>query len=162
LSKSRSDGQAKVSLAAQKLADIESVFAALAHEQRRHILLTLKFRGGEMTAGAIADRFACSWPTTTRHLQVLEKTGMLKVEKRGRERVYRLDTGRLLSIAGEWLAWFRDRPRGDPHECDREGGDADVLSAGRGPAGETAVAPRRARRTAAKSGRGARRTRTRP
>ena len=61
-----------------------------------------------MTAGAIADRFACSWPTTTRHLQVLEKAAIVKVEKRGRERVYRLDAARLLLIAGEWLSWFRD------------------------------------------------------
>ena len=89
----------------QKLDDLEAVFSALAHEQRRHILLTLKFRG-EMTAGDIAKRFACSWPTTTGHLQVLEKAGLLVVEKRGRERVYRLDTGRLLTVTGEWLAWF--------------------------------------------------------
>jgi DNA-binding transcriptional ArsR family regulator len=83
------------------------VFAALAHEQRRHILLTLKFRGGEMSAGAIADRFACSWPTTTRHLRVLEAAGLVAVQKRGRERIYRLETERLLSVAGGWLDWFR-------------------------------------------------------
>jgi DNA-binding transcriptional ArsR family regulator len=82
------------------------VFAALAHEQRRHILLTLKFRGGEMTAGDIADRFACSWPTTTRHLRVLESAGLVSVEKRGRERIYKLETARLRGIAGGWLAWF--------------------------------------------------------
>lgn len=89
----------------QKLDDLEAVFSALAHEQRRHILLTLKFRG-EMTAGDIAKRFACSWPTTTGHLQVLEKAGLLIVEKRGRERFYRLDTARLLAVTGDWLAWF--------------------------------------------------------
>ena len=61
-----------------------------------------------MTAGAIADCFACSWPTTTPHLQVLEKAGIVKAEKRGRERVYKLDAARLLLIAGEWLSWFRD------------------------------------------------------
>jgi DNA-binding transcriptional ArsR family regulator len=89
----------------QKLDDLEAVFSALAHEQRRHILLTLKFRG-EMSAGDIAKRFACSWPTTTGHLQVLEKAGLLIVEKRGRERLYRLDAGRLLAVTGDWLAWF--------------------------------------------------------
>jgi DNA-binding transcriptional ArsR family regulator len=82
------------------------VFAALAHEQRRHILLTLRFRGGEMTAGDIADRFHCSWPTTSRHLRVLEDAGLVTVEKRGRERVYRLATARLLTVTGEWLRWF--------------------------------------------------------
>jgi DNA-binding transcriptional ArsR family regulator len=94
------------SSAERKLADLEAVFAALAHEQRRHILLTLKFRGGEMTAGDIARRFHCSWPTTTRHLQMLEKAALVTVEKRGRERLYRLDTKRLLEVAGGWLAWF--------------------------------------------------------
>ena len=82
------------------------MFDALAHEQRRHILLTLRFRGGEMTAGAIAERFHCSWPTTTRHLKILVDAGLVSVDKRGRERFYRLETDRLLGVAGEWLAWF--------------------------------------------------------
>lgn len=83
------------------------MFNALAHEQRRHILLVLKFRGGELTAGQIADRFHCSWPTTTRHLRVLVDAGLVTFEKRGRERLYRLDTGRLLGVAGGWLEWFQ-------------------------------------------------------
>jgi DNA-binding transcriptional ArsR family regulator len=145
LSKSRSDKQPRSSLAAQKLAELEAVFAALAHEQRRHILLTLKFRGGEMTAGAIADRFACSWPTTTRHLRVLEETGIVKVEKRGRERVYRLDAARLVSVAGGWLAWFRDSLPADAHERGREEGIEEVLSTGRGQGRSTRPKPRRQR-----------------
>lgn len=103
MSRSKSEG---ASLAEQRLADLELVFSALAHEQRRHILLTLHFRGGELGAGAIAKRFECSWPTTTRHLKVLEEAGLVSVEKRGRERIYRLETERLLSVTGEWLAWF--------------------------------------------------------
>ena len=74
---------------------------------RRQILLVLLFRGGEMAAGDIADRFACAWPTTTRHLRVLEGAGLVRVEKRGRERVYRLDTSRLLGVTEDWLRWFR-------------------------------------------------------
>jgi DNA-binding transcriptional ArsR family regulator len=104
LSRSRCDTP---SAAERRLADLESVFAALAHAPRRHILLTLKFRGGRMSAGAIANRFACSGPTTTRHLRVLEKAGLVTVERRGRERIYVLGTERLLSVTGEWLAWFR-------------------------------------------------------
>jgi DNA-binding transcriptional ArsR family regulator len=105
-SKSKSEAP---SLAERRLAELEAVFAALAHEQRRHILLTLKFRGGEMTAGDIADRFACSWPTTTRHLRVLQDAGLVVVEKRGRARYYRLETDYLLSVAGGWLEWFGDK-----------------------------------------------------
>lgn len=104
MSRSKAD---KPALAEQRLADLESVFAALAHEQRRHILLTLRFRGGQMTAGAIADRFACSWPTTTRHLRVLQDAGLVSVERHGRERIYKLEADRLLAVTGDWLAWFR-------------------------------------------------------
>jgi DNA-binding transcriptional ArsR family regulator len=70
-------------------------------------LLTLHFRGGEMTAGDIADRFACSWPTTTRHLRVLECARLVSVQKRGRERICELEKERLLAVAGGWLDWFR-------------------------------------------------------
>jgi DNA-binding transcriptional ArsR family regulator len=41
---------------------------------------------------------------------VLESAGLVRVEKRGRERMYRLDTERLLRVAGDWLDWFRDKP----------------------------------------------------
>jgi DNA-binding transcriptional ArsR family regulator len=90
-----------------ELAAVDAVFDALAHPSRRHILLVLRFRGGEMTAGEIAARFSCSWPTTTRHLKVLEDAGLLRVEKRGRERIYRLDARRLRKVAVGWLKWFR-------------------------------------------------------
>jgi DNA-binding transcriptional ArsR family regulator len=86
-----------------RLADVESVFKALAHASRRHILLVLHFRGGEMTAGEIASRFGCTWPTTTRHLRVLQDAGLVRVEKRGRERICRVDRERLADAAGGWL-----------------------------------------------------------
>jgi DNA-binding transcriptional ArsR family regulator len=81
------------------------VVAALAHPARRQILLTLHFRGGVATAGEIASRFEHKWPTTTRHLRVLEEAGLLHHEKRGRTVVYTLDKERL-GIVAEWLAWF--------------------------------------------------------
>ena len=89
----------------QKLEDLELVFAALAHESRRQILLTVYFWGGEMTAGEIAGRFGHAWPTTTRHLRVLTDARLLTVEPRGRSRVYRLNQARL-RVVEEWLAWF--------------------------------------------------------
>jgi DNA-binding transcriptional ArsR family regulator len=95
------------SSALKELAAVDAVFDALAHPSRRHILLVLRFRGGEMSAGDIADRFSCSWPTTTRHLKVLEEAGLVRVEKRGRERIYRLNARRLRGVALGWLKWFR-------------------------------------------------------
>ncbi len=85
------------------LEDLERVCAALAHESRRTILAVLAARGGEMTSGAIASRFDCSWPTTTRHLRVLQEAGLVRVELRGRERVYHLDGNRLREVAGAWI-----------------------------------------------------------
>jgi DNA-binding transcriptional ArsR family regulator len=59
-----------------------------------------------MTSGAIAARFDCTWPTTSQHLRVLEKAGLVTISLRGRERVYRLETERLRSVAGGWLDRF--------------------------------------------------------
>jgi DNA-binding transcriptional ArsR family regulator len=59
-----------------------------------------------MTAGQIADRFACTWPTTSRHLRVLETAGLVRASKRGRERIYRLDVRRLRAATADWLRWF--------------------------------------------------------
>ena len=58
-----------------------------------------------MTAGEINDRFRHSWPTTTRHLSVLTKAGLVEVEERGRYRFYSLQR-RDLARATAWLcAW---------------------------------------------------------
>jgi len=87
--------------------DLDAVFSALSHPSRRQILLVLLFRGEQMTAGQIAERFSCAWPTTTRHLKVLEAAGLIRVEKHGRERVYHLDKERMNSVIGGWSEWFR-------------------------------------------------------
>ena len=88
----------------------EAVFTALAHPVRRRILLTLNFEGGSMTAGRIANIFEHAWPTTTRHIQVLESAGLLHHERQGRARVYHIDRPRL-ELVRDWLAWFSR----DPH-----------------------------------------------
>jgi DNA-binding transcriptional ArsR family regulator len=92
--------------AAERLDELDRVFGALAHPQRRHILQVLLFRGGAMTAGDIADRFACSWPTTSRHLAALVEAQLVSVERRGRERVYTLAREKLVEVVAGWLRWF--------------------------------------------------------
>ncbi len=92
---------------AEKLAALDAVVAALAHPARRQILLTIHFRGAA-TAGEIASRFAHKWPTTTRHLRVLEEAGLVSHERRGRTRVYTVDKTRL-ALVSEWLGWFESR-----------------------------------------------------
>jgi len=90
----------------QELQDLDLVFAALAHQTRRTILLVLHMRAGVMTSGEIASRFDSAWPTISRHLGVLQQAGLVAVELRGRERVYRLDSDRLRAVAGSWLDRF--------------------------------------------------------
>lgn len=85
--------------------ELEIVFTALAHAARRHILLVVWFRGGAMSAGDIAGRFSHSWPTTSRHLRILEEAGLLEVKKQGRARVYRVNDQKLQAVR-DWLKWF--------------------------------------------------------
>ncbi len=76
---------------------------ALSHEARRHILLILSHLGGELPSGYLAARFHHSWPTTTRHLGVLEKAGLVEVRRKGRSSYYRVNRERLVSVVGGWL-----------------------------------------------------------
>jgi DNA-binding transcriptional ArsR family regulator len=99
--------------AARRLAALEEVFAALAHASRRQILMVVHFRGGSMTAGEIAGRFHHAWPTISRHLRVLEHAGLIRHDRQGRSRVYRLDPAKL-ALVREWLRWFEDPPRNQP------------------------------------------------
>lgn len=88
----------------------ELVFGALAHAARRRVLLTIYFNGGSMTAGEIAAIFESAWPTTTRHLKVLEAAGLLKHEKQGRIRMYRIQRKRL-ELVRDWLAHFSENSK---------------------------------------------------
>ena len=86
------------------LEEIEAVFFALAHQARRHIVLLLGHTGGELPSGYLAKRFGHSWPTTTRHLRVLEESGLVEVSRRGRTSNYRLKRDFVQRVIGDWLA----------------------------------------------------------
>ena len=97
-------------------AQLDALFSAVSHPARRRILVSLHARGGAMTAGEIADRFKHSWPTTTRHLGVLDDAQLLQVQKQGRNRFYMLRPD-ALTQASKWLVElaadqpdYRDRP----------------------------------------------------
>jgi DNA-binding transcriptional ArsR family regulator len=100
-------------MAKVSLADTEAVFGALAHEARRNILLTLSHLGGELPSGYLAARFQHSWPTTTRHLGVLQKAGLVVVRREGRGSFYRLNRERVRQVLGTWLGYL------DPPSPDR-------------------------------------------
>jgi DNA-binding transcriptional ArsR family regulator len=90
----------------QELRILNLVFEALAHPNRRQILLILKLRGGHMTAGEIASRFSCTWPTTTRHLNALHRAGLVNVQQLGRVRTYSIEQKTMLIRLRGWLQWF--------------------------------------------------------
>ncbi len=69
--------------------------------------------GDELPSGYLAKRFAHSWPTTTRHLKVLEEAGLVSVRRTGRAGVYRLERERLARVVNGWLAHFA---RYDPEQ----------------------------------------------
>jgi len=76
---------------------------ALSHQARRHILLILSHMGGDLPSGYLATRFHHSWPTTTRHLGVLEKAGLVEVQRKGRSSHYRINRERVFHVVGGWL-----------------------------------------------------------
>jgi len=85
------------------LEDVDRVFLALAHEARRQMLILLGQSGDELPSGYLAARFAHSWPTTSRHLKVLEEAGLVEVRRQRRSSNYRLNRDRLNSIVTGWL-----------------------------------------------------------
>lgn len=86
---------------------IDAVFAALAHPMRRQVLTVLRVRGGTMTSGQLAERFDCTWPTTSRHLRLLADAGLVTITKSGRHRRYTIDEELLDRVAGGWIDRFR-------------------------------------------------------
>jgi DNA-binding transcriptional ArsR family regulator len=65
-------------------------FRALADPTRRKILKLLRAR--RRTSGEIADAFASSWPTISRHLAVLRAAGLIVSERKGQFIEYDVNT----------------------------------------------------------------------
>jgi DNA-binding transcriptional ArsR family regulator len=80
--------------------DDPDVFDALAHPLRRRLLMEL--RNGARSASELAADMPVGRPAVSEHLQVLRKAGLVKVERRGRERHHHLDPRPLTDVGG-WL-----------------------------------------------------------
>jgi DNA-binding transcriptional ArsR family regulator len=90
-------------MARDPMEEADAVLQALAHPARRNIVLILSHLGGELPSGYLAARFQHSWPTTTRHLAVLERAGVVHVRREGRSGFYRLDRERLQRTFRSWM-----------------------------------------------------------
>ena len=75
-------------------------FTALAHPLRRRLLMEL--RSGARSASELAADMPVGRPAVAEHLQVLRQAGLVRVEKRGRERHYHFDPRPLTDVGG-WL-----------------------------------------------------------
>jgi ArsR family transcriptional regulator len=88
---------------------MNQVFKALSDPTRREILRLL--RGGERTAGELADRFDMSKPSMSHHFAVLKEAELIRSRREGKQIYYTLDT----TVVQDALAWIRDL-FGDAHE----------------------------------------------
>jgi DNA-binding transcriptional ArsR family regulator len=85
-------------------AHVESdVFAAIAHPVRRQILNSLVRR--DLTVTDIAEPFEISRSAISQHLSILLDSGLVAVEKRGREHFYRLRPDNLNEVY-RWIKQF--------------------------------------------------------
>ena len=83
---------------------LDATFAALSDPTRRAILARLS--RGEATVTELARPFAMSQPAITKHLNVLERAGLVARRREGRQRPVHL-TAAPLGEATEWLDAFR-------------------------------------------------------
>ena len=81
-----------------------SAYTALAEPHRREILDLL--RKGERPVGDLVDRLQLSQPSVSKHLRVLREAGLVRVQVRGRQRVYALDARPLAEIDA-WMEPYR-------------------------------------------------------
>jgi DNA-binding transcriptional ArsR family regulator len=77
-------------------------FSALADPTRRQIIELLAGRG-ELAATEISDQFQMSAPAVSQHLKVLREAHLVRMEKRGQQRIYRLDPGAM----SEFEVWVQ-------------------------------------------------------
>jgi DNA-binding transcriptional ArsR family regulator len=83
---------------------MDAVFHALASQARRDMLGRLD--AGPLTVGQLAEPLAMSLAAAAKHVQVLERAGLLHRTIEGRRHICRLEPGPLAS-AQAWLAFYQ-------------------------------------------------------
>jgi DNA-binding transcriptional ArsR family regulator len=81
-------------------------FSAIAEPTRRSILEMLA-REGRLSASEIYERFPVSAPAISQHLKALREAKLVRVEKRGQQRIYRLNPDAMLELE-QWTQKVRD------------------------------------------------------
>lgn len=84
---------------------LDAVFGALADPTRRAILARLA--AGDLTVSELRSPFRVSQPAISRHLKVLEASGLISRSRRATARLSHLEA-EPLRAATEWLARYRE------------------------------------------------------
>jgi DNA-binding transcriptional ArsR family regulator len=94
---------------------LDATFAALADPTRRAILARLA--SGEASVMELAEPFAMSQPAISKHLQVLERAGLISRGRDAQRRPRRLEAQPLAEATG-WLEGYRQFWQGRFHRLD--------------------------------------------
>jgi DNA-binding transcriptional ArsR family regulator len=92
------------------------VFKALSDPTRREVLRLL--RGGELTAGQIAERFPISAPSMSHHFSVLKQAELVTARREGQQIFYSLNTTVIQDLMADLMDLFAQEGR---HEERKEG-----------------------------------------
>jgi DNA-binding transcriptional ArsR family regulator len=87
---------------AAQVPELDDLFAALADPTRRAIVERL-LASGELSVGEVAKPFAISTPAISRHLQVLERAGLIERRVERQWRLVRVRSDALAPVES-WLA----------------------------------------------------------
>ncbi|MBS1723411.1 MAG: helix-turn-helix transcriptional regulator [Armatimonadetes bacterium] len=81
--------------------ELDQLFSALGEPVRRSVVRSLAT--GEKSLSALAEPFSMTMPAVMKHVAVLERSGLVRSEKRGRTRYCSLEPARLKE-AQDWIA----------------------------------------------------------
>lgn len=88
---------------------MDSVFKALADQNRRRLLDRLRQRNGQ-TLGELCKGLAMSRQAVSKHLGILEDANLIATEKQGREKLHYLNPVPIHAIADRWIGKFERGP----------------------------------------------------
>ena len=80
---------------------MESVFTAVADPTRREMLARMQSEG-PLSIKQLAAPLPISRQAVTKHLDILQASGLVRVQRAGRERLHSLDSSPLKEV-GDWL-----------------------------------------------------------
>ena len=81
------------------------IYFAIADLTRRQILMLILDQ--ERSVSDLVNQFEISQPAISQHLRILRSSGIVKVRKHGRQRLYQVDFQRLKGIH-DWISQFED------------------------------------------------------